>query len=377
MQNISQVIKKVHHNNLSQNANTTKLISKTSSRIDQFINSIHTHSIDANIIATGQTQIMKDFNIITSSIPGASVILPVIDDTNYGKIIRIVNKSTNNINLLPASGQSLLGAQTNIPFSLPNNGSITLISLDNLSWTDYDSGTLSDIVKGISNFEVGTTDKFGRRQILYSGTNSSDPNNDSGNYSNTGNILRLGSFIPDGDISNVISEGIVIYGLPSNSKPMANNSIGLARIRPGSLQIRDNIGNGTYDIFRADKYLLTWREGGGNIDRIKVDPINTVFNNNIVANQNVVRTVDIGNNKGSGYQINKYFTLVESGTTGVVLPAQTVIGSEYVIKNLSGDTINIYPNNNQTIDEMNSMISLSSGNSLRVIVGKNNSFYVI
>lgn len=124
-------------------------------------------------------------------------------------------------------------------------------------------------------WQIGSSDAFGRRQVLYNASNDADPNNSGGTYAGNGPVLRFGSTSADGDAINVISEGAVFYGMSSGGGQLDNTNYGFARIKPLRFQLRNEDGNGgsgvAHDVFRVDDAKMTWREGDGANDRLYLD----------------------------------------------------------------------------------------------------------
>lgn len=173
--------------------------------------------------------------------------------------------------------------------------------------------------------KLGSNDPFSRPQITFIGTNTGV------SYDNTGGILRLGSLIADGDLNNIISEGIVVYG-QNTAGEMHNtggNNFGYARIKPWRFRLREAILGVQRDVFIVNGYIFAYMPSGDIVDALHLDNITLTLrkamdltNNNI---SNIGKlTFPTGGNDGIdlGGTASSITQLI-SITTGVILNAQT------------------------------------------------------
>jgi hypothetical protein len=142
------------------------------------------------------------------------------------------------------------------------------LSIDSASTTvniahKYNADTLTlPTIGSVLTYQLATNDAFGRRQIWYRGTNSSDPDDSGATYTGNGSVFRMGSLFADGDPTNIISEGQVVYGQSSAGGIMDGSNYGFARIKPMRFQLKDSIAGNLYDLYLVNPTQMAWRPGG-------------------------------------------------------------------------------------------------------------------
>lgn len=92
------------------------------------------------------------------------------------------------------------------------------------------------------------TDPYGRPRFLFKIDN---------------NVIKLGSFVADGDASNIYSDGIVVVGANSQSNFDSNN-YAYVRIKPNRIGLFDTIAGNQLYIFRVDPVDFYCKDNSGN-----------------------------------------------------------------------------------------------------------------
>ena len=162
------------------------------------------------------------------------------------------------------------------------------ISVDNV-----DGYTVSDELEMLSGtVGMGTADAFNRSQLWWKRTNDSDPDNSSASYVGDGGVLRMGMLAADGDASNQISEGIIVYGMNGASGAMTSPNFGYARVKPQRFQLRQSVSSVQSDIFIADEDKLTFRPYGVGNNVFYIDNANCNIYLPLSMQQNTISDIE-------------------------------------------------------------------------------------
>jgi hypothetical protein len=108
--------------------------------------------------AQGQGVLSENFNVITTAATNPSgVTLPTAGGfgTTASRLITIVNKGANPVNIYPVSGGQIDALGTNTPMSLAVNAAVSLHSASTTQW--YSSVTASSGGAGVNSITFGTT----------------------------------------------------------------------------------------------------------------------------------------------------------------------------------------------------------------------------
>jgi hypothetical protein len=114
----------------------------------------------------------------------------------------------------------------------------------------------------------GATDAYSRRELRFDASNSNDPSNRNATYGTgggsggLGGVLRLGTCTTDGDTADVISEGLVVYGMNSVLGPMNIGNCSIIRIGNESITILDHAAGTPFTQFRVNPNSFIWQSGG-------------------------------------------------------------------------------------------------------------------
>jgi hypothetical protein len=165
---------------------------------------------------------------------------------------------------------------------------------------NYDQQVLDGVTGYV--FEEGSADAFGRRQLLFYGSN--DPNPGSSGYTGLGGILRLGLLQSDGDSQNIISEGIVIYDHNSNND-FDNTNYSISRFKGLRFALTDTISGVNNILFRANESELRWTNSGNT-------GVNFLCNNSTLTSQVPILVDTLDSVLGSFITINNGMQFINS-----------------------------------------------------------------
>ena len=324
-------------------------------------------------VYTGDVTITPPAKLITNEIqnpiPNSSlVILP----NGLTDIFDIQTALTRSNNLLvntidtktPAAVLQLGGANASL---IQANDEINVLDI-----FQCDQQTL-DTVSAL-RFQEGTSDPFGRRQLLYDASNSSDPSNTGGLYTGNGGVYRMGSLTADGDAQNIISEGIVVYGQHGDPGVgiMDGSNWGLGRMKANRFALTETIAGVQNEFYKVNPSVLQWRESGSLVDAINCSATSINMNKQVnISSGNLLQgdsahfngQVTVGGNLIAPNIIsppatNQNITLTPDGTGIVLMQNSGQTYGDFTVNQTLHLNGNVVPVNDNSIDIGNSSFAV-------------------
>lgn len=215
-----------------------------------------------------------------SLLPGNSVFI-VADYPNGNWHISFDTSGGNGISGPASSTNTAIVRWNGVGGNAVLNSGVTIDGSNNI----VGPGTMQlDLQNTRYRFQEGSADAFGRRQLLFNASNSSDPADLAGLYTGNGGILRLGYLTADGDPENIISEGIVCYGQNSTGAPMTAANYSFSRMKPMRFAITDTVASVQTEMFKVDTSIMHWRPDSAAVDTVSFTSANELLNGNLQLN---------------------------------------------------------------------------------------------
>jgi len=206
-----------------------------------------------------------------------------------------------------------------------------------------------------NSLEVGTSDTSGRRQVWYKGSN--DPNPAGPGYSGLGSILRLGASSAAGDTTDIISEGIEMYGQDKFGNPLSSGAWSRAVIKPHYCYLMQQSSGGpaAQYVWRVDHGKMVWRPADGLSDIFYLDSIGLSIDGNFST------TGSIG---GDSLSITNAISGGSLNITGGTTIGGTLVGATAI--QLTPVTANPANSNALWIDSLNGDKMMKGTNSVMI-----------
>jgi len=253
---------------------------------------------------TSATAITTDINLVQGVNASTGVSLPT---ATAGRVVRIVNRGANTLNVYPAVGGYIDGLSINVAFLLPVNGFVEFLATSTTQW--------------YSSAYVNIANATGTLPILSGGTGV------------TSFAAGVQSLLTSGSLTN----------LSTGSLAVSQGGTGVTTLATG---VSTFLNYGTSSTLSA---VMTDETGTGALVFGSSPTIGTP----LITYSNAVGITALGSTNTSATAITTDINLVQgvAASTGVSLPTATV-GRVVRIVNRGANTLNVYPAASGSIDSL-------------------------